>query len=132
MPASDPCPRCGEAPPHGAPAGLCPRCLLREGLDLGPPPAGAGTSDPWAAADEAGTFVAHSPSLPGLGLGRGVTLAIGDTEAVPVVLPDSPEVPASSSTGRYQLLGEIARGGMGAVLKGRDPELGRDLAVKVL
>ena len=33
---------------------------------------------------------------------------------------------------RYQLLGEIARGGMGAVLKGRDPDLGRDLAVKVL
>jgi serine/threonine-protein kinase len=33
---------------------------------------------------------------------------------------------------RIQLLGEIARGGMGAVLKGRDPDLGRDLAVKVL
>ena len=34
--------------------------------------------------------------------------------------------------GRYQLLGEIARGGMGPVLRGRDPDLGRDLAVKVL
>jgi serine/threonine protein kinase len=33
---------------------------------------------------------------------------------------------------RYQFLGEIARGGMGAVLKGRDTDLGRDLAVKVL
>ena len=33
---------------------------------------------------------------------------------------------------RLQLLGEIARGGMGAVLKGRDADLGRDLAVKVL
>ena len=34
--------------------------------------------------------------------------------------------------GRYELFGEIARGGMGAVLRGRDPDLGRDLAVKVL
>ena len=42
-------------------------------------------------------------------------------------------MPQASERGdRYQLFGEIARGGMGAVLKGRDPDLGRDLAVKVL
>jgi serine/threonine-protein kinase len=33
---------------------------------------------------------------------------------------------------RLLLFGEMARGGMGAILKGRDPDLGRDLAVKVL
>jgi serine/threonine protein kinase len=42
-------------------------------------------------------------------------------------------MPAPAERGdRYQLFGEIARGGMGAILKGRDPDLGRDLAVKVL
>ncbi len=33
---------------------------------------------------------------------------------------------------RYRLDGEIARGGMGMIIKGRDNELGRDLAIKVL
>ena len=39
---------------------------------------------------------------------------------------------ARGSAGRYRLLGEIARGGMGAVHRGRDDDLGRDLALKVL
>ncbi len=34
--------------------------------------------------------------------------------------------------GNYQFLGEIARGGMGVILKGHDTDLGRDVAVKVL
>jgi tetratricopeptide (TPR) repeat protein len=33
---------------------------------------------------------------------------------------------------RYQFFGELARGGMGVVLRGRDRDLGRDLAFKVL
>jgi serine/threonine-protein kinase len=52
---------------------------------------------------------------------------------LPMVRPRSSEMPAlHAGPGRLQLFGEIARGGMGAVLKGRDPDLGRDLAVKVL
>jgi serine/threonine-protein kinase len=36
------------------------------------------------------------------------------------------------SLGRYEVKGEIGRGGMGAVLLGRDPDLNRHLALKVL
>ena len=61
-----------------------------------------------------------------------VLLRDTETEAeTPVVRPGS-GISKVESPSRYQLLGEIARGGMGAVLKGRDPDLGRDLAVKVL
>ena len=38
----------------------------------------------------------------------------------------------SGQPSRYQLIGELARGGMGAIFQGRDLELGRDLAVKVI
>jgi serine/threonine-protein kinase len=42
------------------------------------------------------------------------------------------EAPLPAQLGRYELREEIARGGMGAVLRGHDPDLGRDLAIKVL
>ncbi len=50
----------------------------------------------------------------------------------PVARPNSPEMAKSDSDCRYRLDGEIARGGMGAIIKGRDTDLGRDLAIKVL
>jgi serine/threonine-protein kinase len=54
-------------------------------------------------------------------------------EREPLLKPRSAAMPPNGpSVGRFQLQGEIARGGMGAVLKGRDIDLGRDLAIKVL
>lgn len=51
----------------------------------------------------------------------------------PLVLADSGEIPRNEKTlGRFQVLGEIARGGMGVVMKGRDSDLGRDVALKLL
>lgn len=62
-----------------------------------------------------------------------VMLRQSDAERVdPIAWPTSPEIPKSDSDSRYRLDGEIARGGMGAILKGRDTDLGRDLAIKVL
>jgi len=69
------------------------------------------------------------------GLAPKVLLSDSNSEhgTSPVVDPSS----ASSKLvprgrGNYQLLGEIARGGMGVILKGHDTDLGRDVAVKVL
>jgi serine/threonine-protein kinase len=68
-----------------------------------------------------------------LGPLRPVLLGEAQGESAHVVRPKSDAMPAPQEAGdRYQLQGEIARGGMGAVLRGRDVDLGRDLAVKVL
>ena len=50
----------------------------------------------------------------------------------PIQRPNSEEMPEQISNGRYRLDAEIARGGMGAILRGRDVDIGRDLAIKVL
>ena len=57
---------------------------------------------------------------------------IDDSE--PPIEPRSAEMSdrAVNGPGRYLLRGEIARGGMGAIIRGRDVDLGRDLAIKVL
>ena len=52
-------------------------------------------------------------------------------------LPDEARPPLAKAgpvqrLGRYEVLVEIGRGGMGSVLRGHDPELNRDLAIKVL
>ncbi|HTU90936.1 MAG TPA: tetratricopeptide repeat protein, partial [Gemmataceae bacterium] len=78
-------------------------------------------------------FGRAQPPRSSLGAVRPVLLKEAEGESAHIVKPKSDAMPPPELTGdRYQLSGEIARGGMGAVLRGRDVDLGRDLAVKVL
>src|SRR5690242_6973439 len=91
--------------------------------------------DPSTPADalDAGLAAGFGPPRSSLGDMRPPLLKEAEGESAHIVQPKSDAMPPPEQTGdRYQLQGEIARGGMGAVLRGRDVDLGRDLAVKVL
>jgi eukaryotic-like serine/threonine-protein kinase len=66
-------------------------------------------------------------NMPGVSLPEG-----GGVDDGEIPRTGSKEIPKQAADSRYQLHGEIARGGMGAIIKGRDIDLGRDLAIKVL
>ena len=113
------CRGCGDTRPPDAPAGLCPVCLFRAGQN------GASASD-----DEVNTDNGPiDPIVPGsLAELLGARSDPEDSER------NHPRCGGelSGRSGRLQVFGPIGRGGMGVVLKGRDNDLGRELAVKVL
>jgi tetratricopeptide (TPR) repeat protein len=91
----------------------------------------------------AGATTPPPDSGPPLPAGASVVRALGNSRpCVQLREPEGETAPgagtAAAAAGpaevppRYRVEGEIARGGMGAILKGRDTDLGRDIAVKVL
>ncbi|MFA6294574.1 MAG: protein kinase, partial [Victivallales bacterium] len=76
----------------------------------------------------------------GKSTGNGYTLAVGSSSIVmkhPAPSPDAPaKVPKggilNKTFGKFEIIREIARGGMGIVYKVYDPDLRRELALKVL
>ena len=120
------CPLCGDSLPATEPTDLCARCRTASQVPTSDATASFTPTPPGQVLDLLTASFGPQPRvlLPD---------TAGETTEPTPLNPLSAEMPViADRPTRIQLLGELARGGMGAVLKGRDPDLRRDLAVKVL
>jgi serine/threonine-protein kinase len=130
-----------QASPDGSPSPPEPEAddpertgphLLSPTTDEAHPPRAAGLAAA-SGADAGPPLPASSGVVQALGAPPVPACEASNRTPAPVKRPDSDERPAAPDpSGRLQLHEEIGRGGMGAVLKGHDRGLGRDIAVKVL
>jgi tetratricopeptide (TPR) repeat protein/tRNA A-37 threonylcarbamoyl transferase component Bud32 len=133
MPTPRQCAECGASLPNDAPDGLCPTCGLRAALKVDPEAAApfrpSALFDPPA---QAAPSLPPHPSLSPTGREGARRAGEGDAQPQSAIANPKSAIGKLRYFGDYELLEEIARGGMGVVYRARQLSLNRTVAVKMI